>query len=456
MRRNSHRERISSERDMGGDFEKFLEVGEGAFLFHQKDLGVGEYGMRGELVGMVSDQSLVPHPLRTKKLEQVETEVLSANSMGAIQLNAPRQAAMRIRLLADEGLEAVEHDPSMMDLLCPSREEAGLDQFLEELGLSPVDWAPNMRKGRRVEASQKLPPQNLSEAEALEVQRVIEAAFEQNFQYSLFLTGADLSAPMSEFVNQKREGHCEYFAGASTLLLRRMGIPSRYVVGFVVRETGDDENEYMLRGKHAHAWSQAYVGGRWVDESKPGASQALWRCRGGKWVTVDLTPGDWLAGNDREPWYQMISDWFQKAKCHLVLWFSRPSVVAGFKVILILLGALLLIYLSYKMLKNRGREGGGPLGDWELEIRKQGYLREFERWLARRVGPRPSALPMGVWLRENLPDQGVGLVQRYEAVTYGARGGDVGAKSVELEELGAAITAAKKLWRLREEEQRKS
>jgi len=131
-------------------------------------------------------------------------------------------------------------------------------------------------------------------------------------------------------------------------------------------------------------------------------------------------------------------------------------VVAGFKVILILLGALLLIYLSYKMLKNRGREGGGPLGDWELEIRKQGYLREFERWLARRVGPRPSALPMGVWLRENLPDQGVGLVQRYEAVTYGARGGDVGGKSVELEELGAAIAAAKKLWRLREEEQRKS
>lgn len=433
MRRNLHRERIPEERDVGGDFEKFLEVDRDVFLFHERDEAVVDFQTRGEIVGMVSDQSLIPHPLHTKRLAQLQVEILSANSMGAIQLNGPSQAAMKIRLFADEDLDTIEHDPSMMDLLCPSKEKEGLDHFLKELDLEAVTWAPNMKMGRRVEESRNFPPQDVSEGEALEASRVLEGYFDKNFSYSLFLTGADLRAPMSEFVNKKRVGHCEYFAGATTLLLRRMGIPSRYVVGFAVREEGADAGEYLIRGKHAHAWSQAYVGGTWVDESKPGAARPLWRCRGGRWVTVDLTPASWLSEGEKKAWYQGVFDWFQKAKANLVLWFARPAVTAGFKYLLLSLGFLFFIYLSFKMLRTRRREGEKVLGSWEDEVRKRGYLNDFERWLSRRVGQRPSWMPMGQWLDQHLPEEARGLIRRYEEVTFLVERGDVDGLKRELE-----------------------
>ncbi len=439
-RRIRQKERIAEDRAIGGDFEKFLEVGKGAFLFHQDDAEVSDFGTRGEIVGMVSDQSLIPHPLRTKRLEQVATEVLSANSMGAIQLNGPNQAAMRIKLFADERLEAVEHDPAEMDLRCPSAEEEGLDRFLRSLGLEAVPWTPKVRKGRVVKTLTDFPKENLSLAEFTQVKEEIRSAFLKDFLYTVFLEGMDESRPMAHFVNEKKKGHCEYFAGATTLLLRRMGIPSRYVVGFAVREEGDDANEYLIRGKHAHSWTQAYVGGTWINEAKPGTSTPIWRCRGGKWVDVDLTPPDWLSLNDDLSWYQGILDWFQKAKANFVLWFSKSSVTTAFKILLVLLVSSLLIYLVYKMMKTKGREGRRLPGSWEEKLRKQGYLKEFERWLARRVGSRPSSMPMASWLREHLPEEAKGLAKSYEVATFHPDG--IGAA-----ELGEEIQAAKLRWK---------
>ena len=446
MRRNLHRERIREGREMGGDFEKFLEVEDEVFFFREGDEGVGDFKVEGEVMGMVSEQSLLPHPQFTRAVTQVQAEALSTNSMGAIQLNGPRQAAMRVRFFADEGLGAMEHDPSLMDLLCPSKEEEGLDNFLGDLGLEAVSWAPNMRTGRGMEKGGRLEPQDVSEEDAEEVRRLLERFFGESFRYSLFLTGADPVAPMSEFVNVKRVGHCEYFAGATTLLLRRMGIPSRYVVGFAVRETGNEAGEYLLRGRHAHAWSQAYVGGTWVDERKVGAARPVWRCRGGRWVTVDLTPSSWLSGDGRSAWYQFIFDWFQKVKTNLVLWFAGAVVLVGFKVLLLLFVFFVLIYLIYQGLWMRGKRGaGGGRGTRISEVGRLGCMREFERWLGRRVGRRPRSMPMGVWLRMHLPAGSERMVERYEWATFqGAAVVDEGDLEEEIEQVKLRWKGAQK------------
>jgi len=455
MRRRTQQERIEEWREVGGDFEKFIEVGEHSYVFNEDDRKVADFLTRGEIVGIVSDQELIPHPLRTRRLEEVQTEILSANSMGAIQLNSPKQAAMKVQLFADDRLKAVEHDPSVMDLRCPSLEEEGLDHFLFKLGLEPVEWKSRVKveregtgesdrrqvkaKKRTVDRANPEPPKNVTEAEFFQVQKLLKESFFKDFTYTSFLTEADLGKPMSEFVNKKRVGHCEYFGGATALLLRRMGIPSRYVVGFAVSERGSGEGEYLLRGQHAHAWAQAYVGGEWVDEAKEGRGSPLWRCRGGRWVNVDLTPGSWLSGIEGNPWYQGVLDWFQKVKARLLLWFARPSIASGLMIFLLVVGTSFLIYLIYKLVKTRGRDERAGPGSWEERVRIQGEVRDFERWLARRVGPRPASMPMASWLRDHLPEKGGHLIARYEEVTFQTvRTGN--------ESLKGEIQKAKELW----------
>ena len=49
-----------------------------------------------------------------------------------------------------------------------------------------------------------------------------------------------------------RRGHCQYFASAATLLLRRAGHPARVVIGFASDER--DSRGVTFRALHAHAW----------------------------------------------------------------------------------------------------------------------------------------------------------------------------------------------------------
>lgn len=50
----------------------------------------------------------------------------------------------------------------------------------------------------------------------------------------------------------QRRGHCQYFASAATVLLRRAGHSARCVAGFASNE--HDEQGFTFRGFHAHAW----------------------------------------------------------------------------------------------------------------------------------------------------------------------------------------------------------
>ena len=73
-----------------------------------------------------------------------------------------------------------------------------------------------------------------------------------------------------------RRGHCQYFATAATLLLRRAGHPARVVIGFASDES--DARRIIFRALHAHAWIEV-VGraGTWVraDPTPPTVRQAV-------------------------------------------------------------------------------------------------------------------------------------------------------------------------------------
>lgn len=70
--------------------------------------------------------------------------------------------------------------------------------------------------------------------------------------------------PVEDFLVNRRAGHCEYFASSLALMLRAEGIPSRVVNGFKGGEFNRFDNGFEVQQRHAHAWVEARLGGRWV------------------------------------------------------------------------------------------------------------------------------------------------------------------------------------------------
>jgi hypothetical protein len=64
--------------------------------------------------------------------------------------------------------------------------------------------------------------------------------------------------PLADFLFGTRSGHCEYFASALAVMGRTLGIPTRVVNGFVTGQYNDISGEYIIRGRDAHSWVEAY------------------------------------------------------------------------------------------------------------------------------------------------------------------------------------------------------
>src|SRR6185503_4403191 len=87
--------------------------------------------------------------------------------------------------------------------------------------------------------------------------RAIETYLKTNFRYTLELKGDD-DDPLSDFLFETREGHCEYFATAMAIMLRTLEIPARIVNGFQMGEYNELNNMYTVRESDAHSWVEAY------------------------------------------------------------------------------------------------------------------------------------------------------------------------------------------------------
>ena len=85
------------------------------------------------------------------------------------------------------------------------------------------------------------------------------------FSYTLNLSVTDPTIdPVEDFLFNRKSGHCEYFASALTLMLRSVGIPARLVTGFAEGRWDKYSNTLLIEQRHAHAWVEAFVDGRWL------------------------------------------------------------------------------------------------------------------------------------------------------------------------------------------------
>jgi len=106
----------------------------------------------------------------------------------------------------------------------------------------------------------------------------IENYLRTRYGYTLELPRTKVKDPIANFLFERKQGHCEYFASAMAVMLRTQGIPSRVVNGFRSDEFNDLTGNYVVRAKDAHSWVEAYF---------PGYG----------WQTFDPTP----AGNSGTP-----------------------------------------------------------------------------------------------------------------------------------------------------------
>ncbi len=99
-----------------------------------------------------------------------------------------------------------------------------------------------------------------------QIARRIEGYLQHNFSYTLDLTDAKQTAgrdPMVAFLYDFKRGHCEYFAGAMTLMCQSLGMNARLVVGFKCDDYNDFGHFYTLRQSQAHAWVEVLTTDGW-------------------------------------------------------------------------------------------------------------------------------------------------------------------------------------------------
>lgn len=94
-----------------------------------------------------------------------------------------------------------------------------------------------------------------------------------NFTYDIAVDLGHGVDDLASFLFTVQAGYCEQFAGAFAAMARSLGIPARVAVGFTPGVPDPaDPSLHRVRGEHAHAWPEVYLGEHgWVPfEPTPG------------------------------------------------------------------------------------------------------------------------------------------------------------------------------------------
>jgi len=105
----------------------------------------------------------------------------------------------------------------------------------------------------------------------------LELYLKTHFGYTLQLPTSPARDPLANFLFERKEGHCEYFASSLAVMLRAVDIPARIVNGFRTGEFNDLTGSYIIRARDAHSWVEAYFPGQgWVSfDPTPPATRGL-------------------------------------------------------------------------------------------------------------------------------------------------------------------------------------
>jgi len=239
---------------------------------------------------------VLPLPLGAVEIGHLAVVGLDVNRLGAVKV---REGLGLVTYTAfTSGRSSIDGSPESGDVRLPAREARIVAPIAEALGLSGM------------------PPAH--------VVAMVRAYFGRNFRYTTWGRQRRPAADaLEEFLLRTRAGHCEYFATATALLLRAAGIPARYAVGYSVQEWSRLEGAYVARARHAHSWTLAWIGGRWVE--------------------VDTTPPAWVDEERPEAAWQWLGDLWSWTSFQFSRWRWSEGTGGAAKYLAWLLAPLVLV-----------------------------------------------------------------------------------------------------------------
>jgi protein-glutamine gamma-glutamyltransferase len=184
---------------------------------------------------------LLPLPTGASHVDRLPAARLEHNRFGNVRVwDCPDPLECSIQF---DGAVSHEAPPGPRDLQVPLADEPAAEEIVRQLDLRSMSpAAATVRLGEY---------------------------FSKRFRYALVSGESELNLTnsasyVSSFLLETRRGHCEYFATAAALVLRKAEIPTRYAMGFAAVESAGDR-DYRIRERHAHSWVLAYIDGHWRD-----------------------------------------------------------------------------------------------------------------------------------------------------------------------------------------------
>ena len=337
-------------------------------------------------------QGLLPLPTGSRRLENLPALTLKKSKTGAV-LATGQGSLMMFDALYCQGTTIDSPPDTNWDTSVPADEVPALDRVISEMKISGTNDAQKTLAVRQF--------------------------FSGKFVYSTW-QGPDKVAgtnetPLGRFLLASRSGHCEYFATATVLLLRELGIPARYAVGYYVHENSG--RGFIVREHDAHAWCMV-----WDQTAKT-------------WKDFDTTPPVWVAIEGQHAsfltWFSDSWFWVQFEVAQFKFWRSQASprqyILWGLvPVMAFLLHQMVFRRGNKRRQKKQGIKTSAPVSWPGLD--SEFYLLESK--LSKRGRPRQPGETLCNWLAGVLADPALadlrkpleGLVQLHYSHRFDPRG----------------------------------
>ena len=211
------------------------------------------------------------------------------------------------------------------------------------------------------------------------IARGIASQVRYNIEAAAVPPGSD---PVDWFLFTNKEGYCDLFATAMTLCARSVGLPARYVIGYLP-EKSDGAGTYAVREADYHAWCEVFFEGTgWVVyDATAGASQ--------------VEGGERGSSDESRPWY--TAAWVGTATRGLLVLFA----LAG----------------GYLLLRSVRPQARPPR--WDVHRAYARYERALRAGLGRRRHPGETIVAYALAARAAYGEPSVELGRGFERALYG-------------------------------------
>ncbi len=194
--------------------------------------------------------------------------------------------------------------------------------------------------------------------------KAIEQYLSTNFAYTLSPGNTPAGKDFADyFLFDLQKGYCTYFATSMTILTRCLGIPSRYIEGFILPSITKKgyTNVYEITNQQAHAWTEVYFEGiGWIPfEPTSSFSNSLYN-DATTWINgqgIPYNPYDNYSGGDipQHPNYTDIGEHHQTDSLYDTIPYSLALAII-FCIVLLILLILLFNAIKRRLRYNKIRK----------------------------------------------------------------------------------------------------